>query len=387
MLSMSAHAEGLIDIKPYVAVSETYDDNLFRVSGTDEALAMLGTDKMSDKTRRTEAGVDVDWKISRQHVLLSLNFNQNKFDRFSFLDNNGSSRRLAWDWTIGSHLGGELSISESKSMGGFTEINNPALNIHTDKRRSMSVNWDFHPDWRLHVQRDETEYANSQESFRTSDRTEVANEAAIQYATAAGSRIGLSARQVDTQYDQRDAFSAFLFGNGNQQRELGLNLTWLPSGKVRLNGRIAKVERTYEEFTKRNVKAWAGNVAADWQPTGKATISMAASRGIDAVDDLASTYVQNDTFSISPSWMVTAKLMLKARASYTQRSYQGDAGFLLQAQPQREDKIKSANLSVNYAPYEKVQMSVSWQKESRDSSTKGSAYDDSSLMASVQVNF
>jgi exopolysaccharide biosynthesis operon protein EpsL len=300
-MSSSARAEGLIDIKPYVAVSEVYDDNLFRVSGKDEALAVLGTDKMSDQSRRTEAGVDVDWKISRQHVLLSMNFNQNKFDRFSFLDNNGSTKRLAWNWVIGSHLGGELSISENKSMGGFTEINNPALNMHTDKRKLMSINWDFHPDWRLHLQRDETEYANSQKSFRTSDRTDVAHEAAIQYTTSAGNRISLSAREVDTQYDQRDAFSAFFFGNGNQQRELGLNVTWMPSGKTRLNGRIARVERSYEEFTQRDVNAWAGNVGVDWQPTGKTTLSVAASRGIDAVDDLASTYVQNDTFSISPA--------------------------------------------------------------------------------------
>ncbi len=387
MLPVAARAEGIIDIKPYVATTLTYDDNLFRVSDANEARAILGTDAMSDTTRRTEAGINVDWKISRQHLRLGINLNQSRFNRFDFLDNDGNSKQLAWDWSIGSHLGGELSVSEGKSMVGFTEVQNPVLNQRTNKRKLMSVHWDFHPRWRLRAQRDETEFENSLPSYRSSDRKDVGREAEIQYSTPAGNQISLSVREVEAEYAERDAFSSFFFGNGNRQRDVALGVTWYPGGKTRLDGRLARVERTYEEFTQRDVRAWAGRVGADWQPTGKTTLSVSAARDIEAVDDLAATYVRSDNLSVTPSWAATSKLSVQGRASYTRRSYQGDPGFLLGATAQREDKLRSMGLTVSYTPHQKVQMQLSWQKDNRDSSTVGSGYDANALSANVRINF
>ena len=385
LASAEGLAEGLIDIKPYVAATATYNDNLFRVSGADEARTVLGTDVMSDTTRRIEAGIDVDWKISRQHLLLGLNLNRSQFNRFNFLDNNGNSKKLAWDWTIGSHLGGEVSASESKSLSGFTEINNPARNERTSKKNLIGVNWDLHPRWRLHAQRDESEYENSLAIYRSSDRKDVAHETAAQYATPAGNLISLSARETTSEYLARDAFSTFVFGNGNRQLDQALNFSWQLDGKTRVNGRFARTERKYEELSQRNVKTWAGRLGADWQPTGKTTLSVSAVRDIYAVDDIAATYVRSDALSFSPAWAATAKLKIQARASYEKRSYQGDPGYLLGALPQREDKLESADLTVSYALDEKVQTQMTWQKESRDSSTPGGGYRARSLSASVRI--
>jgi exopolysaccharide biosynthesis operon protein EpsL len=389
MLSVSLHAsaEGLIGIKPYVAATLVYDDNLFRYSDKRMAKVALGTDAMSDTTRRTDAGIDVDCKISLQHLRLELNFNQNRFQRFDFLDNDGNAKRVAWDWSIGSHLGGEVSASESKSMAGFNEIRNPVLNERTTKSRLYSANWDFHPSWRLHLQRDETELINSLPAYRSSDRKDTAHEAAIQYHLADGNMIGLSAREVESTYPSRDRFSTFVFGNGNQQRDLALNMAWQPSGKTSITGRIARIERTYQELSQRDVKAWGGRVGVDWQPTGKTSLSVSAVRDVSGVDDIAATYVQSDTFTVSPTWAATSKLMMQARASYEKRTYQGDPGFLLGATPQRDDKMKTTGLTISYAPHEKIQMQLAWQKEVRNSSTIGNGYSDNLLSANLRINF
>jgi len=383
--SLHAGAEGLLDIRPYVAATATYDDNLFRVSGADEARAVLGTDAMSDTTRRIEAGIDADWKISRQHLLLALNLNQSRFDRFDFLDNNGNSKKLAWGWTIGSHLGGEVSTSESRSISGFTEIQNPARNERTGRNKLIGANWDMYPRWRLHAQRDESESENSLAIYRSSDRKDVAHETAVQYTTPAGNRISVSAREVASEYPARDVFSTFVFGNGNRQLDKAFNFAWQLHGKTRVNGRLARIERKYEELSQRNMKTWTGRLGADWQPAGKTTLSVSAARDIYAVDDIASTYVRSDALSISPAWAATAKLKVQARASYEKRSYQGDPGFLLGALPQREDKLKTTGLTVSYALDEKVQTQMTWQNESRDSSTLDGGYRARSLNANVRI--
>lgn len=386
-LPLHAGAEGIIDIKPYVNATASYDDNLFRVSGKQEALATLGTDVMSDTTTRTEAGVDVDWKISRQHLRLGLNYNQNRFNRFNFLDNNGNSKKLAWDWRVGSHLGGELSLSESKAMGGFTEIQNPVLNQRTTKRKVMSAYWDLHPRWRVLAQRDESESENSANSYRSSDRTDVGHEAAIQYTTPAGNRLALSVRELESEYPSRDIFQTTVFGNGNVQRDVALSAIWSPTGKTRINGRIARIDRRYEELSERDLKDWTARAGVDWQATGKTSVSLSAAHDIYGVDDIAATYVQSDTVSISPTWVATSKLMIQARASYEKRSYQGDPGFLLGQAPIREDKLKSAGLTVTYAPHEKVRMQLAWQKDARDSTTANTGYDAQTISANMRIDF
>ena len=92
-------------------------------------------------------------------------------------------------------------------------------------------------------------------------------------------------------------------------------------------------------------------------------------------------------FRFSPAWAATAKLAVQAHASYEKRSYQGDPGFLLGALPQREDKLRAAGLTVSYAPDEKVKTQMSWQNESRDSSTAGGGYRASSVSANVHIGF
>lgn len=384
---MSGHADGMISLSPYAGAAVAYDDNVFRLSGREEAIALLGDDAMSDTSHRIEAGINVDWKLSRQHLRLELNANQNRYQRFDFLDNDGNAHKLAWDWQLGNHLGGELSTSESKSMAGFTEVQNPALNMQTRMRRHASVNWDVHPRWRLRALREETELENSLASYRAADRSESTQEAAVQYSSPNGSRLGISVRETESAYDQRDAFSMIVFGNANRQRELALSLAWAPGGKLRVDGRIARLEREYEELSQRDFNGWAGRANLAWQPTGKATLAVSAARDIYAVDDLAATYVQSESISFSPSWTVTAKLSLQGRISYEKRSYLGDPGFILGDAEQREDTVKTAGLTLNYVPYHKLRMQLAMQQEARESSISGGSYDAASLSANLRAEF
>lgn len=387
LMSMQARAEGQIDLKPYVAATLTYDDNLFRFAGQDQARIALGSNAMSDRFTRTEAGINVDWEVSRQHLRLELALNQNRFDRFSFLDSNGNNKKIAWDWSVGNHLSGELSMNEEKSMGGFNEIRNPVLNLRTNKRNLMSLNWDFHPSWRLHLQRDGTDFMNGLASSRSADRNDISHEIALQYSTPGGNRIGLSARGTETEYPQRDKFSTVVFGNSNRQRDLALNVVWQPSGKTMINGRLARVERKYDELKQRDVTDWAGQVGLNWQATGKTALQAAVVHDIYAIEDLAATYIQSDRVTLNPSWIPTAKIAVQGNLDYENRSYLGDPGFLLGHVPRREEKVKTAGLVVSYTPYDKVKTQLSLQKTKRDSNVAGSGYETNSITANVRFDF
>lgn len=385
--ALPAKADGMFTFEPYVNVGTTYDDNVFRVSGKDEARALRGDDTMSDTSQRMEAGIGVDLKLSRQHILLQYSKSQTRFDRFDFLDYDGESGRLAWNWQLGNHLNGELSVSEDTAMSGFEEVQNRGFNLRTRTRQTANIEWEMHPRWRLRAVADEIELENSNPAYRFSDRNESIREVGVQYRTPRSTRIGLFGRQIDSEYAQREESVLMLFGNQNRQRELGVDFAWTPGGKSRMEGRVAKVERKYEELSGRDFSGWAGRASVFWQLTGKTAMNLSASRDIYAVDDLAATYVKSDLLSLSPSWSPTSKISVQGRASYERREYQGDPALVIAGLEQRADKVRVTGLTVSYVPYYKINMQLSWQKESRDSSVSGAGYDANSLSANIRAEF
>ena len=55
-----AHAEGIIDIKPFISANASYDDNVFRFSSPDQAEAAFGSSVTSDVVKRIDFGVNVN---------------------------------------------------------------------------------------------------------------------------------------------------------------------------------------------------------------------------------------------------------------------------------------------------------------------------------------
>jgi len=388
LISYSSYAEeeAQFDWKPYVSTSVAYDDNVFRLSDKTLAPLILGTSSVSDTINRTEIGTNLDWKISRQHLVLNGNLNQTRFNRFGFINNDGYSYKAGWNWQLMNHLSGELSVSQDQSMAGFTEIQSPILNMRTRKIKLATANWEFHPRWRVYVRGDQTDFGNSLSSYASSNRTESAYETGIKYLTPNFNTVALSLREIDSQYVNRDPVSLALFGNANQQRELAVDTSWNATGKMRLQTRVAKVEREYTDVAQRNFNQWTGRVGVDWQVFNEIAISTSVSRALYAVDDFRASFVQSDILSFSPTWAISSKLTLQGSANYEDRNYLGNPVFNFAGQP-REDKITNSSLSLSYLPHRKVQLQLMWNNERRVSNFANVGYKDNTISSYVRIDF
>jgi hypothetical protein len=251
----------------------------------------------------------------------------------------------------------------------------------------LSANWNPHPRWRVKVQREETEQTNSLARFFTSDREDRAHEVFLYYNTPAGGQLSFGVRDVDSSYPTRDVFSTVFFGNSNEQRDMTLGAVWPVTGKTRLSGKLARIQRTYAELSQRNIQDWDGRFEWRWRPGEKMQLTVSGERDIYGVDDLAATYVKADTVTIAPTWNPTSKISVQATASHETIRYQGDPGFLLGAQPEREDKIRAIGLVTVYAPLQQLQMKLTFQRQSRDSSTAGKGYDVNSVGLNARLEF
>lgn len=382
-----SHAEGIIDIHPYVNAGISYDDNLFRFSNSAQAVASFGSDATSDVVRRASAGVLANIRLSLQLISLEVDLNQNRYNRFSLLDSDTSSEKAIWNWHIGSTLGGELSARREEAVGGFTEVRNPVLNIQTTDTERATINWEFIPDWRLHASAANVDFSNSIARYMTSNREDTLTEVGIEYLNRAGNLLGLAQRNVESTYPNRDPFSAAIFGSNNQQQDIVLDFGWWPSVKTHLSGEVGRAFHEFDGIPQRNFNTWNRRVTAEWYVTGKSLLSISARQETGSVDDLVATYVQTHGLTIAPVWNATSKINVRGQLTAEKRSYLGNSGLFIGAGAQREDKVRIAGLFIDYTPYDKVQIQATYQREHRSSNIPGISYDDNTLGANLRIDF
>lgn len=374
-----AMADGVLDLNPYVSGTVTYDDNVFRLAGRQEALAVLGEEKMSDTIRTLNAGINADLELGRQLLRLGLGGTQVRYSHFTFQDYNGSNYNLGWDWRIGSHFYGELSRSHVLSQSGFTEFQSTLLNERTVQRDVLRANWEIHPRWRASVSHEEVSQDNSEPQFRLSDRDESSNEAGLTYQTPKGSELGLSVRRLETDYPGRPPLDVLLYGKSNRQDEIILRGKCQPSDKLFLNGRISTFTRegdgpAAKEFEGRNIR-----LEVNWQATEKSSLVASAWREFRLADDLSIGFARVSGMRLTPAWRPTSKVLIQADAMKEEVSYLegGRAG----------ETLNTYGLNMIYLPHEKVRAQVGWQHVERETPQVLSSYRSNSFNASVSIDF
>lgn len=384
-----AKAEGIIDIKPYIAPSVTYDDNVFRFSSPTIANAAFGSPETSDVIKRLDFGADVNVRLSRQNVNLNVGIIDSQYNRFDLLDNTAKSYRLTWGWRLGNDVYGSLSKSKSESIAGFSEIRNPVKNTRTVDRQFASINWNFYPDWTVFASQERLENENEVVTFRSLDREDTATESGLKYQNRLGTQFGLSYRFIDSNNPNRTGSSAFFFGNESKQKSLIATAAWMPSPKTRISTRLSQIDIEYKNRPQRAFSGFNQRWDIGHALTAKISMNASAFKEVSPIDDIASTYVEITGASFNPVWNLTSKLSLQAGLIYQDRDYLGyapGAGFVFLG-GRRSDISKVASLGLVYSPTQKSVIQLQYQGEERDSTNDIQSYRFNSVSLTGRYNF
>ncbi len=384
-----ANAEGIIDIKPYISPSITYDDNVFRFSSAANANAAFGSPAMSDVIKRLDFGADVNLRLSRQLINLSVGVSDSQYNRFELLDNTAKTYGLSWNWRLGNDFYGVLKTSKSESIAGFNEIRNPVKNTRMVDRQSASVNWKFHPDWVVFASHEQVDTENELRTFQSLDREDAITESGVRYQNPLGTQLGLSYRLIESNNPNRTAPSAFLFGNESKQKSLIATAAWLPSPKTRISTRLSQINIDYKNRPQREFSGFNQRWDIGHSLTAKINLNVSAFKEVTPIDDIASTYVEITGASFNPVCNITSKLALQAGVSYEDRDYLGSgvgAGIFFLGD-KRSDISKIASLGLIYSPTEKSLLQLQYQGEDRDSTVDIQSYRFNSISFTGRYNF
>lgn len=384
-----AQAEGMIDIKPYISPSITYDDNVFRFSSKDVANAAFGSPEMSDVIKRLDFGADVNLRLSRQLININVGVSDSKYNRFDLLDNTAKSYGATWNWRLGNDVYGTLSKSKNESIAGFNEIRNPVKNTRMVDRQSASLNWNFHPDWTVFASQEHVDTENELVTFRSIDRKDDVTEGGLRYQSTLGTQLALSYRLIESDNPNRTGFSALLFGNESKQKALVATAAWLPSPKTRISTRLSQISIDYKNRPQRAFSGFNQRWDIGHSLTAKITLNGSVFKEVSPIDDIASTYVEITGASFNPVWTLTSKLSLRGGIAYEDRDYLGGgvgSGLFFNV-GRRRDISKTANLGLIYTPTLKSLLQLQYQGEDRDSTSEIQSYRFNSVTLSGRYNF
>ena len=385
LMSSQAYAEGMVELQPYVRAGVLYDDNLFRFASKTEAEA-AGFSSQSDRVNTLDAGAQLNLRISRQLVRVNAGINDNKYNRYDFLDNTGKSYGITWDWRLGNDVYGDLSTSHSQSIAGFNDNDIIVRNLRTFKRQRASINWNVLSTWTLYSIAEYSDFENEEAIFQPLDREDDSYEVGTRFQTTSGTKVCLFYRYLKSDFINRVGTTALIFGRKNEQDQYGLNLAWLPTLKTRFTGQISTIRFTRENALQNNFNGLNQRWNLDYALSGKTSLGLTAYRELTSVDDLLSTYVLFKGAGANANWNATSKLNINASYGVGKREFLGGSS-VFSVPVEREDNTKRFGLNMAYAPTEHASLQLRYVNEDRVSNINSFAYQFQSINLIGQYSF
>lgn len=367
---LPVHAEGIVDIKPYVGTSLTYDDNVFRFSNTDQAEAAFGSSKISDIITRAEVGVNVDLRLSRQLISLTSNIKKNRYNHFKQLDNTGESFGIEWDWSYGSKLFGAIGATRSKALTSFDDLRVASGNIRNATRSYASINWQLHPNWLASLKGSTSNTKNSNVNFFGINAENNVVQAGIQYLSPKLTQVSISYRQIDTDFEDRTNLgSLILFGDKLRKKEVLLSGAWRPTPKLAFSSKLTHFKLNYNNadfnvLPQRSVDGVNKRVNISYAASAKTTLSISAFSELYELQDTLSTYVDVTGLTFNPSWRASEKVNITGNFQIDKRDFLGSTVF---GSRDRIDRSRNASVNVIYLPTTKTFVQLSYSKGKRTS--------------------
>lgn len=359
-ISLSAIAASGDTFSPYVFASMTHDSNLLRL---DKSASSTNT---SDSVRQMGVGMNVDWKVARQQILLTAAINDNRFNRYSMLNYQGRDLQARWNWQLDNHISGDLGCTDNLSIGSFAYQQRLVSNQRSWQRCFYDGQWSFHPSWQVGIGASKNKLSYHDIILRTLNREDDVWETTLQYLSSATGKVGVKLRETNGHYPNQAVDFVSMLDNGYHQREILATAELNFSGHSLLQGQAGTVQRKHDHFSIRDYDDINARGTYSWLPAAGVRLNVSAWHEIWAYDDLTTSYSLNRGMSLEPSWTATSTITVSGKIQREHRDFLGNPGILVLT-TQRKDIEVTSNITVSYQPTRNYSFNVSVGNDKRDS--------------------
>lgn len=359
-------------VRPYVEYSVSHDSNYFRLPDAATAQTLLGTSELGVTSYRKGIGMDVDWKVRRQLLVLRSNVYRIDYDQSNLQSVTGWSGAATWNWELGNTLNGSAAYHSARDVQNQSDVAVSGVSTQDTTGTSFNASYRVHPSFYLDGGLGHERYTYAPAARSLLNRMEDNYSLGWRLPTRAGNFLGLQWRHITGEYpnqapDLRDY----------QQSETSFNGSYAAGGALHVLWNLGYTRRTDGSGGSR---APTGSLNLAWVPSGRSTLNLSLAKSVTASDTVASSStVSTRSASLNGSWQFSAKTTLNALLKSEALSYSGDTA--------REDRVRGGTLSVNYSLFRSVTASLSLEGERRDSNIDTADYQTRKWTAAVRAAF
>lgn len=375
-------------LSPWAQIDLTHDDNLFRLSGEDEARQVLGDDDMDVFILRYGAGIDFELPVKRQLLRGSLSATRSQYDSHGFLDHTELLGRGDWHWVWGKPWSGRVFAGYRRDISPFEDFEQPIRDTRTTRelgaeaRRRLTLRRELALSWTHR----ETEHDFAPRRIVDRDIDILAAELVQHGHASPRSWIGLRAQMRDVSFPRRELVAGAPIDNSHEEYELTLNFNWEASSRSSLDGRAGYARVRHEELTERDFSGGVAALRFRYLIGARLGIDASVWRDVDAHTNTSASFVVTDGIMLRPYWDISEAMTLEASLTRQDRRFEGDAQ-LSATGDLREDTLDAAEITLNWEPPRIYSAHASWRLERLDSTRNARDYRYQILSAAVRVAF
>ncbi len=349
--SLSAQAQ-VSDEPPFVggSLSWTQLRNLYRVSADqnpqDDQLLAIGV----------QGGAQL--KLGRQRLKLEGRAAQNNYSGNSELRHLGYSAAATLDWTVGSQFSGLARLSSQQQIAAFNPGNAPstrAKNLERFDQARFEARYGLPGLWALEGAYSANKRSYSLALYDAQRTNQHGPELALRWQPGTTLTLRIGVRQSDVTVPRARTLADGSFEQErSSRRDLDTLVVWNPDPRHSVLARLSHSRTEYDNLAARTNSGTNGRVDWTWSPTTTLRFQTSLSRdlGVDqrgeSIDPSLSTLTNNrrtDTFAVSASYALTAKVSLEAGGRDARRTFDDVVAGLGAS---GRDRTRSANIGARW---------------------------------------
>ncbi len=369
-----------MELSPYVDMTVMQDDNLYRLDSAINIDALNSSISKEDTLYQLEAGMVLDWMLSRQNIQATASVTDNQFKNNSRLDYVGHALGVKWDWMFGHYLTGQLSWNQKQTLNDFSNTSVREGSQKDEERMGFLAKWHYAPDWEAGAKLLSYRLRYDLQALQPSDRDSMKTSVFVNYFTHSGNRMGVTLAQEIGKYPGRELTALSVIDNEYQQNSLLFNVDWQVTVKSKLSLDMGWNARVHPNLSARDYDGLNTKIGYTWLPTAKTLLEAKAYRQLTSSSYVDSTFSENTGYILSAAWKMSEKLSFNGRLKHEIKDYIGQVDDF-------NEQYDTFSLGGMYQPYSMLDVSLQWSQNLRESTQNLRDYQSQSVVLDVKLKF
>lgn len=351
----AAYAEG--NITPHALVRYEHDSNLLLVPSDTPRQDASGEYRLEDSFEDYAGGIDGEYRWRDNRFYLTTNYSHFVYQNFTQLNHDEFAGTTGLDWTATYKIKGNIGTQYNRHQLSLLDVNisDPNLSyIETTQITNASATYDMNSHWRVDGGISYLTAKLPDAGAQSYDANESQGNAGVKFIGSANLTTGVSVNRKSGHYKNSNQ-------PGYTQTAYEYTIDYKLGARTLLSGVVGYNVRVQTGF---DVSATTGSFSFSQQLTPKTSYYLKFLRALDTYNTtFGSQLTTGGTAGLS--WQATEKIMLSANYTYNKANVKGE--FTGTTATQRDDTVKSTEVSLKYAALRWLTITPYYRYENRNS--------------------